>query len=250
MGVGARERPHDERLNLGEDLERPSGVLPRLRAVDPLERDRPGLSGVGGLFPQLADAAARHRAPRNPLERAVPFGDTVSPKSTIFPARSPPSRFKRSPSSSTQVWCHLLVPGSQEFTLVPFVPLAPFHVSRSAHPFRILSILLEPAGFPSGVWTSQSPTQKSNCRYSGARQGAGVGVGAGAAVCAAIVPPAHATRQARERNRKSNANSIRDLPPCVLRRGRSSVRDLRGNGKYGEIPPSRSVSLWHSICER
>ena len=56
--------------------------------------------------------------------------------------------------------------------LLPDVPWAPSQFSITTHPFRIFSIRLVPTWVPSGVVTTQSPTQKSNCEYSSPEQGA------------------------------------------------------------------------------
>src|SRR5262245_8282620 len=50
-------------------------------------------------------------------------------------------------------------------------------------------ILLDPARAPLGFVTFHSPSQKSNCRFSGALHALGGGVGFGEASCAADQPP-------------------------------------------------------------
>ena len=59
------------------------------------------------------------------------------------------------------------------------MPPAPVHSSRSAQPPRMRVMRLWPAALPSGFVTSQSPSQKSNCRCCGVAQGLGAGVACG-----------------------------------------------------------------------
>ncbi len=78
--------------------------------------------------------------------------------------------------------------------LLPTEPPVPCQFSSRTQSLRIFSIRLLPATLPSAVFTSQSPTQKSNWRYSGAEQGAGGGAFWAAAAAARSSDRGRATR--------------------------------------------------------
>ena len=80
----------------------------------------------------------------------------------ISPFTRPPEIMSTVPSLSTQVWCHLLSPGSQALRLWPRDPLAPSQDSYNAQPPRMCSMRFVPARCPVELVTSQTPIRKSN----------------------------------------------------------------------------------------
>src|SRR5713101_6899463 len=66
-------------------------------------------------------------------------------------------------------------------TLVARPPFTLVQFSWRAQPLMMPAIVLCPAGLPSAPVMSQSPSQKSNCRYSGVEQAGGAGVEAAVA---------------------------------------------------------------------
>src|SRR5215203_308176 len=69
--------------------------------------------------------------------------------------------------------------------LWPLMLPLPCQLSCRAQPPRMLLMLFVPATLPLGSLTSQSPIQKSNCRYSGPEQAGGAG--AAGAVAGGVV---------------------------------------------------------------
>src|SRR5689334_4174786 len=78
--------------------------------------------------------------------------------------------------------------------LDPTLPPAPVQCSCSTQPPYSLVTRLWPAALPAGLVTSQSPSQKSNWRYSGAVQGVAGGGAAWAAAAERII-----SRQVKKR---------------------------------------------------
>src|SRR5215813_14462030 len=75
------------------------------------------------------------------------------------------------PCASTQYCSQRLNSGLYLLKLLPSPPAPPVQFSSTTQSPRIRSILLVPAFVPCGLYTSHSPSQKSNCRYSGCLSG-------------------------------------------------------------------------------
>ena len=194
---------------------------------------------------ELGPSSSSRRRPTTPRADALPPGCGVqvmrwrtvappeaalSPSRTILPPLNSPVSSNTVPPSSTQVWRHLCAPASNMLRLVPCVPLAPVHSSRSAQPPRMTLTRLWPAALPSGFVTSQSPSQKSNCRCCGVAQGLGAGVDCGGGSDAAPTSPtvrARTPRAVGEGRSSAGPPSAQQYGPDTARARSGTSRRLR-----------------------
>jgi hypothetical protein len=133
---------------------------------------------------------------------------------------------------------------------VPCPPAALTQRSCSAHPLGVRSMWLCPASFPSGVLTSQRPSQKSNSRCCAESQGAGRGVDAAAAAGGADVCAWSSRTPPRA---SSVAAAVHMMPPrklsLAMRGGIGRVGDgvRRWNRATGTGGRSRRGTPAHSL---
>src|ERR1700738_1804524 len=108
--------------------------------------------------------------------------------------------------------------------LFPFAPFAPSYVSCNTQPSKILSTNTWALLGPSASKTSQSPSQKSTCRLTGARQAAFSTV----------------LSSADEHGMPRHSASSNDVTPCsAIRIYKTRIAELIASDVFGPAIPAR-----------
>ena len=123
---------------------------------------------------------------------------------------------------------------------------APDHCSINPRPPAIISIRFVPCSSPEGEYTSQSPSQKSNCRTSG-----GVGRTSSIAARGSLIPQIQPRLNANRANSRDRDPRTRGIRPRDHASAKSrAVRDQQADDRdEGGVPCDRKSDFGTTLRE-